>query len=334
MNRDIVVTTSSSLEGWDIQKQLGVVTTHVVAGTNVFSDVFASWRDFFGGQSKSYQKQLSWINDSAIKRLKEDANRRGANAIIALKIDHDEISGDGKSMFMVTVSGTAVKANPPKNADSETEVDDIQEIGYEELNELIEVEQIISRLKEKIKQEDWRVFGDQKFELLMKHQISEAIPLILELMNHKKDRLLNEEWEEKLTEVCHTIDPTTLKETLYGELQNTPTGLKKKYVLRLIKNLQLVDYEEVKKLLQQNELQHQKNGLEVLSYDKTTYSRSDIDKLNELKDQIQSFEKKSKIVEVESTFTSKKQKVWECLCGKQNSMGNNHCKSCGRRCVN
>ncbi|RKY61170.1 MAG: hypothetical protein DRP96_03935 [Candidatus Neomarinimicrobiota bacterium] len=35
----------------------------------------------------------------------------GANCIVGFRIDHDEISDKGKSMFMVTATGTAVFIN-------------------------------------------------------------------------------------------------------------------------------------------------------------------------------------------------------------------------------
>lgn len=44
----------------------------------------------------------------AIKNLSYKARQRGANAIVGIKIDFDEISGQGKQMFMLCVTGTAV----------------------------------------------------------------------------------------------------------------------------------------------------------------------------------------------------------------------------------
>ena len=83
---------------------------NVVIGTNVFSDLFASFTDFFGGRSGTYRDGLERIYNEAIKELKEKAIYLGANAIIGLSIDFDEIFGKDKSMFMVAATGTAVKA--------------------------------------------------------------------------------------------------------------------------------------------------------------------------------------------------------------------------------
>ena len=61
--KDILVSTTSNLDGWEIDKYLGLVLAHVVNGTNVFSDVFASFSDVFGGRSTSYQNQLTSLDE-------------------------------------------------------------------------------------------------------------------------------------------------------------------------------------------------------------------------------------------------------------------------------
>lgn len=105
----MIITTTSSIENATIESYLGIITTNVVVGTNIFSDLAASLIDIFGGNSGSYQGKLQGIYKTAIFDLTKQANKLGANAIVGLHIDFDEISGGGKSMFMVAVSGTAVK---------------------------------------------------------------------------------------------------------------------------------------------------------------------------------------------------------------------------------
>jgi len=76
-----------------------------VAGTGLFSDVAASFSDVFGGRSSSYKRQLEDINDEAVAEIKEQAAQKNADAVVGLKIDHDEISGQQKDMLMVTATG-------------------------------------------------------------------------------------------------------------------------------------------------------------------------------------------------------------------------------------
>jgi hypothetical protein len=75
---DVLVSTTEELDGWEVTEYLDVVSAHVVAGTNFFSDVAASFSDVFGGRSGSYKRQLEDINEKATEELKEKAAQPGA----------------------------------------------------------------------------------------------------------------------------------------------------------------------------------------------------------------------------------------------------------------
>lgn len=104
----MIVTTTNSIEGYTVKRYLGVVNANVVIGTNLFSDIAASLTDVFGGRSGSYKSKLNTIYDEVMKELTEKAKSYHADAIVGLHVDFDEVSGSGKSMFMVSASGTAV----------------------------------------------------------------------------------------------------------------------------------------------------------------------------------------------------------------------------------
>lgn len=104
----MIVTTTNSIEGYTVKRFLGVVNANVVIGTNLFSDIAASLTDVFGGRSGSYKSKLNTIYDEVMKELTEKAKSYHADAIVGLHVDFDEVSGGGKSMFMVSASGTAV----------------------------------------------------------------------------------------------------------------------------------------------------------------------------------------------------------------------------------
>ena len=108
MDNNILITTTDTIENAVIEKYIDLITTNVVVGTNVFSDFGASITDFFGGTSQTYQNKLQKIYDTAFSNLRQRAIELGANAIVGVKIDFDEISGKGKSMFMVSAVGMAV----------------------------------------------------------------------------------------------------------------------------------------------------------------------------------------------------------------------------------
>lgn len=111
----IKLSTTHSFEGYEITKYVDIVYESIVFGTNIFSDLLASFSDVFGGKSQSYQKQLNRLRAEALKSISSIAQEKGANAIVGLKIDFDELSGAGKSMFMLNVSGTAVVIEKKNN---------------------------------------------------------------------------------------------------------------------------------------------------------------------------------------------------------------------------
>ena len=76
-------------------------------GANLFRDFFAGVRDIVGGRSASYERELHKAREIALKELEDEATRVGATAVIEIDLDY-EVVGQGGSMLMVSVSGTAV----------------------------------------------------------------------------------------------------------------------------------------------------------------------------------------------------------------------------------
>ena len=106
----MIVTTTSQVEGYKVIAYKGVVTGEAILGTNIFRDIFAGIRDIVGGRSGSYEKSLREAREIALGELEEAARSRGANAIIGVDIDYENISaGSNSSLLMVSASGTAVE---------------------------------------------------------------------------------------------------------------------------------------------------------------------------------------------------------------------------------
>ncbi|OPZ77424.1 MAG: hypothetical protein BWY78_01023 [Alphaproteobacteria bacterium ADurb.Bin438] len=51
----MLITTTSTIEGREVE-YLGLVDGSVISGVNFVRDIFAGFRDFFGGRAKSYEK--------------------------------------------------------------------------------------------------------------------------------------------------------------------------------------------------------------------------------------------------------------------------------------
>ena len=101
----MLITTTNNIEGKTITAYHGIVTGETIIGANIFRDFFASIRDIIGGRAGSYEKVLREAKDIALQELSEQAEQRGANAVIGVDLDYETI---GESMLMVTASGTAV----------------------------------------------------------------------------------------------------------------------------------------------------------------------------------------------------------------------------------
>ena len=103
----MILTTTPTIEGYPVKQYLGVVASETIIGTNVFRDIMAGLRDFFGGRSSSYEEVLKKAKDTALQELQERATAMGANAVIGIDLDYETVGANG-SMLMVTASGTAV----------------------------------------------------------------------------------------------------------------------------------------------------------------------------------------------------------------------------------
>jgi hypothetical protein len=73
LNTNMLVTTTSAIEGLKIKKYLQPISAHVVAGTNLFSDIGASLSDIFGFNNfeMNPEKVLDKLK-SKVKILKEN----------------------------------------------------------------------------------------------------------------------------------------------------------------------------------------------------------------------------------------------------------------------
>lgn len=156
MKDRFIISTTERIENGIIRQYIDVICSNIVVGTNIFSDFAASFSDFFGGKSESYRRKLEYIYNEASKDLKNKAIRIGANAIIGFKVDFDEISGKDKSMFMVSVSGTACKIEYSLDYDNNIKTNTVSQ---SDLDKEIKKRFIQKQLqnKEQIK-EDWVQF--------------------------------------------------------------------------------------------------------------------------------------------------------------------------------
>lgn len=107
---DIRVTTADTIAGKTIAEEIDIVGSEAVFGVNAFKDLFAQMRDVFGGRSQSTQGVLKEAREEVLRELRENAAQIGADAVIAVSLDYEELQGGGRGgMLMVSATGTAVR---------------------------------------------------------------------------------------------------------------------------------------------------------------------------------------------------------------------------------
>ena len=106
----MIVTTTPSVEGMRIVEYRGIVCGEVISGVNFIRDIAASFTNFLGGRSGSYEDELIQARQSALEEMEQRAAAMGANAVVGVDIDY-EVLGTDNGMLMVTASGTAVEVD-------------------------------------------------------------------------------------------------------------------------------------------------------------------------------------------------------------------------------
>jgi uncharacterized protein YbjQ (UPF0145 family) len=104
----VILSTTNNIEGRPVKNYLGIVTGETIIGANILKDFFAGIRDIVGGRSDAYEGVLREAKDTALKEMKENATRLGADAVLGIDLDYETVGKRG-GMLMVTASGTAVK---------------------------------------------------------------------------------------------------------------------------------------------------------------------------------------------------------------------------------
>jgi uncharacterized protein YbjQ (UPF0145 family) len=103
----MIITTMNELPGYTIDEVLGEVFGLTVRSRNVGSQIGATLKSLAGGELKGMTKMLAEGRAHATDRLVEEAEGKGANAIIAFRFDTSEL---GTTWTEICAYGTAVKA--------------------------------------------------------------------------------------------------------------------------------------------------------------------------------------------------------------------------------
>jgi uncharacterized protein YbjQ (UPF0145 family) len=101
----MLISTMNDLPGYEVQEVYGEVFGLTVRARNIGSQFGAGIKSLVGGELKGMTKMLAEGRAHATARLVEEAEAKGANAIIAFRFDTSEL---GSTWTEICAYGTAV----------------------------------------------------------------------------------------------------------------------------------------------------------------------------------------------------------------------------------
>ena len=105
----MIVTTTNDVAGYRITRHLGVVRGITVRSRSALGNLLGGLQSVFGGQLSVYVHLAETARQEAYDLMVEHATQGGANAIIAMRYDANEIT-DG--VTEVLAYGSAVVVEP------------------------------------------------------------------------------------------------------------------------------------------------------------------------------------------------------------------------------
>jgi uncharacterized protein YbjQ (UPF0145 family) len=105
----MLVVTTNDIQGYRIVRHLGLVRGLTVRSRSVVGNLGAAVQIFFGGNISVYTRLAEQARQEAFDLLIEHAQSMGANAVIAMRYDANEIAA---AVTEVLAYGSAVVVEP------------------------------------------------------------------------------------------------------------------------------------------------------------------------------------------------------------------------------
>lgn len=82
----MIIVNTPSIPNKTIIEVLGIARGSTVRARNVGQDIFAGLKNIIGGEISEYTKLQAQSREQALQRMKDDAQRIGANAIVNVRL--------------------------------------------------------------------------------------------------------------------------------------------------------------------------------------------------------------------------------------------------------
>lgn len=106
MPKGLQVVTVSNIPGREIEENLGIVFGSSVRSRSFLFDIFAAFKNLFGGEVRSYTKLLEEAQEEAMERMARQAGAMGANAVVDVHFSTSHVASKAAEIFAY---GTAVR---------------------------------------------------------------------------------------------------------------------------------------------------------------------------------------------------------------------------------
>jgi len=102
----MIVTTSDAIEGKRVKRVIGLAKSNTVRARFFVKDIIAGIRNMVGGEISEYTQLLAQAREQAIDRMIEDAEKKGANAVVAMRFTTSSVMAAASEILAY---GTAVE---------------------------------------------------------------------------------------------------------------------------------------------------------------------------------------------------------------------------------
>jgi len=104
----MIISTIDKIPEKEISEILGIARGSTVRAKNIGKDIFAVFKNIVGGEIQEYTKLQADSREEAIKRMVDDAERLGADAIVSVRLTTSMVT---QGAAEILAYGTAVKLN-------------------------------------------------------------------------------------------------------------------------------------------------------------------------------------------------------------------------------
>ena len=102
----MIITTTDTIPNKEVVEILGIARGSTVRARNIGRDIFAGLKNIVGGEKSEYTRLQAESTEQAMQRMKDDARKMGADAVINVRMTTAMIM---QGTAEILSYGTAVK---------------------------------------------------------------------------------------------------------------------------------------------------------------------------------------------------------------------------------